>query len=30
MPTQRIQIAGQDCGDHDITAPLKWVLRLDA
>jgi len=30
MPTLRIKVQGQDCGEHDITAPLKWVLRLDA
>jgi hypothetical protein len=25
-PSDRIIVVGQDCGSHDITAPVKWVM----
>lgn len=26
-PTERIIIVGEDCGLHDLTTPVKWIMR---
>lgn len=28
-PSRRIRIRGQECSPHDITAPVKWLMRSD-
>lgn len=29
-PSKRIIVVGQDCREHDITAPLAWILKTNA
>lgn len=29
-PSKRIIVVGPDCGEHDITAPLAWILKSNA
>ncbi|HEY1528526.1 MAG TPA: hypothetical protein VGH51_20050 [Candidatus Angelobacter sp.] len=29
-PSKRVKVAGPNCAEHDITAPLIWVLSSDA